>query len=115
MTNDNTNDATDAMAELSLALQHGGTLAWVLRYHRDGAPDPVQAAWARCQSGAPMREVLERVAPSAIGQAEPVMLAHWRTEDHAIGDLDACCANAMRIAAPAGITLDAVLASLTPH
>jgi len=101
----------DPMAELSLAIQQGSTLAWVLKYHRAGAADPVQAAWAACQSGTAMREVLGYVSAEGMAAALSLLEPHWG--DHDIGDSQSCCADVIRRAVPAGLTLDALLAAIT--
>jgi hypothetical protein len=102
----------DAMGELSLAIRQGSTMSWVLKYQQPGTEDPVQAAWAACTSGTPMREVLERVSPALLEQALVVLGPHWQSEDHVIGDSLSCCARVMRLAVPTGPTLDALLAAM---
>jgi hypothetical protein len=107
----------DILEELALAIRQGGTLNWVLKNHRTGAPDPVQAAWATCQNGSAMREVLGEVAPGRLEYAMNMyLISHWRSADHVIGDGLPCCADVMRLAIPVGPTLDALLATITaPH
>jgi len=102
----------DPMAELALAIQQGGTLAWVLKYQRADASDPVQAAWAQCSSGSIMREVLEQVAPDVMSEALSVLVPHWQREGHMIGDNLPCCADVLRRAVPIAPTLGALLAAI---
>ncbi len=109
---------SDPLTELALALREGNTLPWVLAYHRAGAPDPIQAAWATTSDGTAMREILGVADPARLAGAIPALEAHWHTPDHAIaiGDSFACCAAVMRNAVPIGPTLIALFSALgVPH